>query len=392
MLLCGTLSLVVTTAVLRLARDDKPLQTFLGIGKDHSTVYRVTVDGRYARHYTVLPRLPWIEEINRHVFVWDGVRTHVWNVESNAIRLLAEWGRVIDVSPDTQWAILYDNDDLYLTRIDDSEQVLIHTIDSQAVVIPSALWSYDGRWLYLCDVETLHMINLETLQKSLIMDPCPFPRLLSPDGSWLLLFEERLEEDRLWRVPVGSVERELLLSMEGTMLLMTLSPDGEWVYVANYTRTADDEFENHLYRMRLDGSPPQLVLDDGPWGKMVWSPDGIWLVFGRRDRGIYAMHADGSAGHWLTEVDSPRIKLGLIAREHTVVDRQHIAPVIVNRPGISRAVVDKGAVVDGHAARSTFRLELVNRPAGRIRMIVAEGDVIDDHLAAFILQCSAALL
>jgi TolB protein len=77
------------------------------------------------------------------------------------------------------------------------------------------------------------------------------------------------------------------------------SPSGEWIA---FTFVVDGGFD--IYKIRPDGSDLTALTDDGGSGTNnwpIWSPDSKQLGYGR-EGALWAMNADGSAKHLVTDV------------------------------------------------------------------------------------------
>lgn len=102
------------------------------------------------------------------------------------------------------------------------------------------------------------------------------------------------------------------------------SPTGKWIAYLTMTERADttglsgwtSKWESSIHLVRPDGTDDRVILRtpdsaqvvetkgyDLVWGKVVWSPDGRWLAFGRHsDRGVtmWVIRPDGTGLQRLT--------------------------------------------------------------------------------------------
>jgi len=141
--------------------------------------------------------------------------------------------------------------------------------------------------------------------RSVLSSSDPHSISISADGR-KLAYSKFTVAQNIWSIPIprsGSVSiSDAVPVTEGNQVIEThsLSPDGEWIVF-----DSDVRGEFGIYKMPLEGGPPQLVTDiTGGAFQPDWSPDGAEIVFYSPVAGsteIFVVSADGGTPEQLTD-------------------------------------------------------------------------------------------
>jgi len=134
----------------------------------------------------------------------------------------------------------------------------------------------------------------------------------SPDGRTVAFLGTRrgltdletdMEDPHLWLMgPDGSGRRELGAAIDNRQLAPTFAADGRAVFVS-----VPDRGDVHLYRIPLDGAPPERILgDEGRVGDFSVSPSGdiAYAFTSTRDSAQLFLRARGGASRRLTDLNA----------------------------------------------------------------------------------------
>jgi Tol biopolymer transport system component len=128
---------------------------------------------------------------------------------------------------------------------------------------------------------------------------------LSPDNEWLSYLIPEAQEIRITHLATG----ESITTSSQTGEPAVWQPDGKSLLLSDMWYQGES-FSQHLLRIDLDSaeltniSGAETVTNDG---RPVFSPDGEWIVFGRKKpqapmgRQLWLMRSDGSEANSLTE-------------------------------------------------------------------------------------------
>jgi TolB protein len=169
---------------------------------------------------------------------------------------------------------------------------------------PFSRWSAEGSQLAFLvgsfGEGSLHLVNFDGTNDRTLGDATALSAFdWSPDGRRLLY--EDADKGGIWLIDADGLSeaKELLPSGHPT----EWSPDGEWIAYFDGPDGASS-----IYRIRLDGSPAEMLTDGGGDFSPSWSPDGTQIAFvSSRDGNLelYVMSADGSGVQRLTDDPAP---------------------------------------------------------------------------------------
>lgn len=222
--------------------------------------------------------------------------------------------------PDGSWQIA--------TMAADGSDVRVLTDGPGISAVPS--WSAAGSWITYAYSPTqpedaslhnfhtvIYRMNADGSGQEPLGDPEAFdaePRL-SPDGASILF--QRLNDGQTESVLMVrdlATGDERVIEAAGTAVSHpTWSPDGEWIIYNHAAWITGNYADEHVQRIRADGSGEPVVITDstltGAAFKPWYSPDGSRIVFGcigpTGDDAICLIDADGSNFEIL--VDEPRV-------------------------------------------------------------------------------------
>jgi Tol biopolymer transport system component len=174
-------------------------------------------------------------------------------------------------------------------------------------------WAPDGKTIVYRNPDGLRMVNVDGSPAS----PPDFTHhgqdrhpAWSPDGATVVFATDRgsLTSLDIATRPANDNKAKLvvLANSKADDWDPQWSPDGTEIVFAS-RRTGDA----HLFIMRADGShETQVPLGPGIYDDPMFSPDGQWLAFTRRDnakanKALYVARTDGSEMRRLTHVDVP---------------------------------------------------------------------------------------
>ena len=140
--------------------------------------------------------------------------------------------------------------------------------------------------------------------RSVLASSDPHSISISADGAKIAYSKFTLVQN-IWSVqfPDGVVasSREATPVTSGTQVIErhTVSADGAWIAF-----DSDIKGEADIYKMRLEGGPPQPVADlDGDAFFPVWSPDGAEIAFAAAGA-VFVVSANGGTPEQITELTS----------------------------------------------------------------------------------------
>jgi Tol biopolymer transport system component len=205
------------------------------------------------------------------------------------------------------WAVVGGQRDLASVKADGTDRVAI-TNDAALDWAPE--WSPDGRWIYFASDRGGAMAIWRIAVDEGTGRPSGEPEAVtagveaamdlpsfSSDGR-TLLFRSQMESTNPAAIPFDPVTERagtprILTTRTGILQPTSVSPDGQWIALANRGERQED-----LFLMRSDGREIKRLTDDlardrGP----RWTPDGSALVFYSNRSGSYtawSIRPDGS--------------------------------------------------------------------------------------------------
>ncbi|MEQ8676810.1 MAG: DUF5050 domain-containing protein [Aggregatilineales bacterium] len=232
-----------------------------------------------------------------HLFRVDADGTTREQITSEPILLL----RHMALSSDSEWIVYTScpdgymhNCQLYKIRSDGTD--FAH-IDASPGYNQYLSWSPDSSAFlfsaYNGQGRNIYRMNPDEAQIEFLTEG--WSMAWSPDGEWISF----TFENHLYRMREDGSEREPLT--QGLILLEALSwsPDSKWILFEMSNENTID-----LYQIRMDGSElePERLTNSGGMGA-VWSSDGEWILFRSpnvENDDLYRMRADGSDLQQLT--------------------------------------------------------------------------------------------
>jgi Tol biopolymer transport system component len=272
----------------------------------------------------------WSPDGKQIVFATEGVvnpylrnstsSVYVVDVAGGAPRLVTKDDAVQPVwSPNGKriaaWQAILGQRDLITMAADGSDRVVLL---NDPPMDYSPAWSPDGRYLYFASDRsgTLGLWRIPMDESSgraagvpeavsLNVEATMDQPSISADGK-TLVFRSRLQSVNPTALPFDPVTERAgtprpLISRTGILNPTSVSPDGQWLALANQGEIREDG-----YVMRTDGTGLRRVTDDVARDRQVrWTPDGKALLFYSNRDGQYApymIRPDGSGLMRLTPV------------------------------------------------------------------------------------------
>ena len=321
------LALMVDGLIIQRRTPAQPTQ-FLGMGAESTMIASIA-----GAHSFAAPQIPFgawsfvpTPDRSRAAFVESG-DVYILDMHDRGVTRITNTPNATDTvagwSADGTW-LLYSTvtgaqTGMTQVRFDGTQARALTGLGERSTLLEA---STGGQWAYLSTsglTAGLFLLNLNSGYAQRLTDDAPL--VLSTEQTWEGTVNHALlwSRDRRWmffsapdeccvrlyRLSRGGQEFERIIDEPHNAYWVSLSPDGNWVYVHLFAGVTAD-----IYRVRLDGSElQQLTTYPGEDQFMAWSPDGAWMIY-QSEGNLYRMRPDGSSQQQLTTSRGNDVVLG----------------------------------------------------------------------------------